>query len=219
MSETRVPLHVRLIGEVVPIAYCRHAQVRILLREGQAAWYDGQLVLTGATPRPKDGHPLLAPCYEDLDRHAFLAVETLSNAELVVPILEAGLGVPLRVRRLRSTEVVISFRNFRNDEEDHLKPDCVQPNEVHGWFEISETICMYLNRHGDQEVIRITPERVARIGKAGTKPAKGDDERRRWREYTPASVLDALAFEMRAVAAVLADPKAPLLIDHPYPGE
>ena len=103
MSEPRVRLFAALsAGEVTPVALCRQAQVRILVREGQARRDEaGRLVLVDALAVLGDGrrHPALEKCYEVPEERARYAAKGLRAAELVLERLDV-VGLVTRGARL-----------------------------------------------------------------------------------------------------------------------
>lgn len=230
MSETeaRVRLHARLHEDVVPIAYCRHAQARILVREGQATWTEGRLVLTDAIAvRHKGRHPVLAECYTNLDHRAKYSVQTLEITEQILPVIEAVLGPNAVTARLNSYgDTILSFKGKQTDTD-----------ASEGWIEVfGHALVIYLNRYGSthtgapclistgdatwseysQETIHIDENKVGRRGPGDKNPA--DASRSRAITYTTTGdMADNLAFELQVLRTVLEDPRAPLLIHLPCP--
>lgn len=201
--EARVRLHAKIGDEIVPIAYCRHPQVRLLVREGQAVWEDGKFVLIDAVAiRHPHRHPSLENCYEEVDYRTKNTVRCLRLAEDIAPLIEAVTGLTVGSSVSGTGEVVLTFQHIPFD----------------GWVEVwQDHVAFYLNREGpgdtaEQEIMSIEVGRVIRLGPTG---AVGPDTTPRTRvEYsTSDDLLEVVEAELQVVAAILTDPKGSWLID------
>lgn len=159
-TEARVRLHARLNNDVVPIAYCRHAQARILVRENQAVWADGKLILNDAIAIKgnRDPHPVLAKCYKGIDHRAKYSLESLLVSERLLPVIEAVMG-PEHMPRATVNgygDTILSFDGsvpmLPSDD-----PDCRPLRDTSkvipcasAWIEVfgENGVTLYLNRSG-----------------------------------------------------------------------
>jgi len=89
MPQVRLHARVPQTDITTPIAYCRHAQARILLKHGLAEELDGKIILKEAVAAPQDPHPMLRGCWDALEAKGAYNKECLGNVEQFLPLLEA----------------------------------------------------------------------------------------------------------------------------------
>lgn len=85
----RVRLFARLGEELTVIALCRHAQARILIREGQASWNDDKLVLHDALAVPTGARPDIADLYKQAERSFRYSQEGIERGETLLNLVES----------------------------------------------------------------------------------------------------------------------------------